>query len=148
MKDHFKFSLPVCLSGSWREQLHRLNTAINKRNEGRVRSRHLRCVTEHEWWAFWGIVIGASPCHKGGICLFDDESVSHRQFSPRINASKGGMNVMSKTRFFDIKEVIPRAFEGGHHGAKWNQINPLVKDSTIIVVELLLPHQQLRWMRR
>ena len=118
--------LLYCSTGSWREQLHRLNTAINERNEGRIRSRHLRCVTEHEWWVFWGLIIGAAPCHKGGIRLFDDESVTHRQFSPKINASKGGLNVMSKTRFFDIKEVLPRAFEGDNHGAKWNQIMPLV----------------------
>ena len=126
LNSQIEFSFCLC-TGSWRDQLHRLNSAINERNEGRVRSRQLRAVTEHEWWAFWGIVIGAAPCHKGGIRLFDDDSTgAHRQFSPKVNASKGGMDVMSKTRFFDIKEVLPRAFEGNNHGQKWNQIKPLV----------------------
>ena len=59
---------------------------------------------------------------------FFNEDSSHRQLSPRINVSKNGMNVMSKTWFFDSKEVLPRAFEGDNHGRKWNQIMPLVDE--------------------
>ena len=138
--------------GSWRQQLNKLNQAIDERNEGRLRSRHLRSVSEFEWWAFWGIIIGASPCHKGGIQLFDD-APAYRKFSPSVNVSKGGMDVMSKTRFFDIKEIVHRAFEGENSGNPWNKIQPLIDgfnenrhqtvatSSTVTLDEIMSPFQ-------
>ena len=140
------------LKGNWRQQLSKMNTTIEKRNEGRTRSRHVRQVTEHEWWVFWGIIIGACPCHKGGINLFED-APAYRKFSPSINVSKGGMDVISKTRFYEIKEVMHHAFEGNNPSNPWNKIQPLIDgfnenrhqtvatSSTVTLDEIMSPFQ-------
>jgi len=52
--------------GNWREQLKKLNAAIDEANK-KARSRKIQQVDEDEWWSLWGIIILAAKVGKGGV---------------------------------------------------------------------------------
>ena len=75
-----------------------------------TRQKQIKYVNDHEWWVFWGIIISACPQGKGGHFLF--KKSGFRKLTKHINFGheEGGLNIMSWSRFKDIKSMIHFAF--------------------------------------
>ena len=94
--------------GNWRAQLRRMNLSVIKSNESKTKKRHMKTVSEHEWWVFWGIIFAACPAGKGGQHLFRRSKI--RRIIKGVNFGTGGEHKMAWTRFKDIKAQIPYSF--------------------------------------
>ena len=100
-----------------------LNLSLDRLNQKRDKKKKIRMVTEGEWWKVWGIIVAASPLGVGGKALFQDPST--RRLSPHVNLGTKGENIMTESRFNDIKTHLYHAFRGTDPNDKWNEIRPL-----------------------
>lgn len=98
----------MILIGSWRDQLRTLNLKLMDNNSNVQKKRHVKIASEYEWWALWGIIFAACPVGKGGQFLF--QNAKERKIVQGVNFGKDGLDVMSWTRFKQIKEQIHFAF--------------------------------------
>jgi len=115
--------------GDWRQQLAQLNDEIeNKVNPTRNKKRKMRIVSEHEWWKFIGILIGAASIGKGGSNLWQKpDRRSQRSFSDPINLGLDGQNILSHDCFKSIRAVFPFAFyDHSNKNDPWHPISGMV----------------------
>ena len=66
----------------------------------------MKCVSEFEWWAFWGIIFAACPVGKGGTHLF--QPATGRSLMTNVDFGTQGLKIMTLTRHKEIKAMIPK----------------------------------------
>lgn len=89
-------------------QLRNLNLKISNSNLNKAKKRQMKCVSEFEWWAFWGIIFAACPVGKGGTHLF--QPATGRSLMTNVDFGTQGLKIMTLTRHKEIKAMIPFAF--------------------------------------
>lgn len=108
----------------------------NRRNEG---NRPYRDVTEHEFWAFIGILISAAAWGKGGEHLWGkapdgaftsfEDITTNINYGPKNRSNPDNLDIMSYQRFTEIKAYYPKGFEdhdARDRGDDWYKIRHLV----------------------
>ena len=94
--------------GDWRYQLSQMNNEIRSKNR-QCRGRKIKEVSKNEWWKFIGVIVLAGAVGKGGSFLWEKGN-QYESLTEPINIGPGGLNIISKTRFDEIKEIFPTAF--------------------------------------
>lgn len=130
--------------GNWQQQLNSLNTHL-----GSIDKRMLTCK---EWWIFWGVIVSACPCQKGGAKLFERGAFDF--IFTTVNFGIDGLNLMSHGRFKDIYANICYAFydnlatndpwhpiKGLIDGYNKNRKRTVASGSKIVLDESMSPFQ-------
>ena len=113
--------------GDWRAQLRNLNVHIDTQNAKANSKKRISLVSESKWWVWWGIAIAAGPIGKGGCGLFEPATLWRLVPTVNFGPEKGGLNVMTKNCFTNIRDYTPFSF--CDHQAKddpWHPIKLLV----------------------
>lgn len=114
--------------GSWKRQLQNLNGFLKAHNSNATTPtcRHVKEVSQEEWWAFIGIILYAAVAGEGGVeKLFrnnnDDDELPSLFKRPEITC-------MTRGRFEKIKTWFPCAFYGDESSDDpWYKINGFVE---------------------
>ena len=113
--------------GDWKQQLRNLNGAIRTANKNAGKKKKMREVSKHEWWKFIGIIIFGGAVGEGGEILWEKENGGGMREA--YNFGEKGKDIMSHTRFKEIKAQFPKAFsdhEAKRLGDDWYPIRLLI----------------------
>ena len=100
--------------GDWRKQLSNLNKEIlmlaDKRKSNKKKSRTTKFVTEHEFWAFIGIIISAAATGKEGKGIYDSTSKRLSDGKRLVSQCIDYFIFMPQKRFEVLKPLFHYAF--------------------------------------